>query len=628
MPQQNQPSQEIEVWKVNIPANVYAGKYYDYRVVQVFVDKVAAPTEKDAIDYVNSHKEEVLNHVDQKRYGLGGGGSGKRLVAKPTEKNVFFKDTYDVRPSKVHGTGKSVLGHPGYNRVNTLKLPADWKPAKPLQVDPAKTRAELDAANANRAARKASAVKEDAGHSILDVISEEDLVDLKFDVLNADMIDMGKPYYEKLYNYYSSNGEMPYGTQKARTGDPDQWIYHKILHDYGAEIVGQDAMDDIKMFGHNMKEAHNIDRYADREWAKQLSKENPTAKKIATRLGGDELTLHSDDEDKEDSNDYFSYQRKAKKMKEGYVKQLRKLLEAEVEQAESLIAAKSFSQELQDMVEKLGRLVNETLPAVVEQMRDAYGADVATGFENTVSGTLNGVMDSLKSSKQEIDNSVSTVSSGGMPAASTDMDDYAGDDVAADAGGDVDLDLDADVDLDLDADALGGNDAAAGPEDEPLGRAKKESVQNNKEAINEAPVKSAEDFGNSDSELKAWKKRARDAGMKVTKTDKGGHVATKDGKKRGQWNDKKGGNVRIHDTDKIKVKSKPGVWGESVESLRNQIVEMQQKLAEKKGSKKVTCKPCKGTGAKGGDKKSEENCKECRGYGFSYAEDKKYKPAH
>ena len=40
-------------------------------------------------------------------------------------------------------------------------------------------------------------------------------------------------------------------------------------------------------------------------------------------------------------------------MKEGHIKKLRKLLEAETDQAESLIAAKSFSQELQDMVESL-----------------------------------------------------------------------------------------------------------------------------------------------------------------------------------------------------------------------------------------------------------------------------------
>ena len=33
--------------------------------------------------------------------------------------------------------------------------------------------------------------------------------------------------YEKLFKYFSVE-EMPYGTQKARTGDPYNWIYDKL----------------------------------------------------------------------------------------------------------------------------------------------------------------------------------------------------------------------------------------------------------------------------------------------------------------------------------------------------------------------------------------------------------------
>jgi len=42
--------------------------------------------------------------------------------------------------------------------------------------------------------------------------------------------------YEQLYDYFHE--DMPYGIQKARTGDPDEWIsdrlnyiYHRILND-------------------------------------------------------------------------------------------------------------------------------------------------------------------------------------------------------------------------------------------------------------------------------------------------------------------------------------------------------------------------------------------------------------
>lgn len=283
-------------------------------------------------------------------------------------------------------------------------------------------------------------------------------------------------------------------------GTADEWTKEYAARDEGTYFggdcktcVGSGAnngveCDDCNGTGEiqNFEEG-SADRHAEQDWIKGIKQE----KGIDTEPGYDDpgstgLSL-SDPEDygktntSDEPDDYFSYQRRKtmrENMKKGYIKNLRKLLEAEVEQAESLIAAKSFSQELQDMVEKLGRLVNENLPAVSEQMRDAYGSDVATGFEDQVAGTLNNVMDSLRNSKQEIDNSVSTIADGGMP--SNDMADYGDEELGDEMG---DLDLDSDVELGLDGDELeigdefGGDDAMAGMEDEPLGRAKKESIK-------------------------------------------------------------------------------------------------------------------------------------------------------
>ncbi len=36
------------------------------------------------------------------------------------------------------------------------------------------------------------------------------------------------PLFAELYEYYCAAGEMPYGTMKARTGDPDQWIANRL----------------------------------------------------------------------------------------------------------------------------------------------------------------------------------------------------------------------------------------------------------------------------------------------------------------------------------------------------------------------------------------------------------------
>jgi len=42
---------------------------------------------------------------------------------------------------------------------------------------------------------------------------------------NAELMDFND-LYEKLFDYFMS--EMPYGTAKARTGDPDQWIVNRL----------------------------------------------------------------------------------------------------------------------------------------------------------------------------------------------------------------------------------------------------------------------------------------------------------------------------------------------------------------------------------------------------------------
>tara|TARA_B100001250_G_scaffold304836_1_gene266719 strand:+ start:1412 stop:2389 length:978 start_codon:yes stop_codon:yes gene_type:complete len=41
-------------------------------------------------------------------------------------------------------------------------------------------------------------------------------------------IDTNSELYMELYSYYSNSGEMPYGTQKARDGDPVEWIMDRL----------------------------------------------------------------------------------------------------------------------------------------------------------------------------------------------------------------------------------------------------------------------------------------------------------------------------------------------------------------------------------------------------------------
>lgn len=178
-------------------------------------------------------------------------------------------------------------------------------------------------------------------------------------------------------------------------------------------------------------------------------------------------------------------------MRENFVRQLRALLESEVDEAEIIIAVKGIGKTIQDMIEKIGRLQNEDLPPLSDQVRDTYGPNIASNFQNTTNAALQTVMDSLYQSKDEVDATVTKMASGaGDLAADVDMDtEIAGDELAGDLGaelgGDLDSDLgDAEIDLDIE-DEFGGDPAASGPDDEPLGRAKKESAENMKKKIAE-----------------------------------------------------------------------------------------------------------------------------------------------
>jgi len=60
--------------------------------------------------------------------------------------------------------------------------------------------------------------------------TDEDKADIQFAIDNNS--DLPEDLYLKLYEYFCNNGEMPYGTAKARTGDPYEWIgdhMHEVL---------------------------------------------------------------------------------------------------------------------------------------------------------------------------------------------------------------------------------------------------------------------------------------------------------------------------------------------------------------------------------------------------------------
>jgi hypothetical protein len=192
---------------------------------------------------------------------------------------------------------------------------------------------------------------------------------------------------------------------------------------------------------------------------------------------------------------------KVNEMRSNIVKKLRTLLETEVAEAEIIATARSFASEVQEMIEKLSRLQNEELPPLTDSMKEEFGISLANNFHSKSQAALQGALEALYSAKDEIDNSVISIATGKTIGNDMDMDistdpsmsadpDVGGeqfDSLAGLSGGDDEESLGDIGDIE---DEFGGSDAMTGTE-EPLGRAKRESIRNLKNAIMEMEQKLA-----------------------------------------------------------------------------------------------------------------------------------------
>lgn len=74
-------------------------------------------------------------------------------------------------------------------------------------------------------------------------ITEEDELNIIRILIGEMEIDDNEELHEKLYEYYRE--EMPYGVQKARDGDPYEWINERLIYDFDyliqvTEIIEKD----------------------------------------------------------------------------------------------------------------------------------------------------------------------------------------------------------------------------------------------------------------------------------------------------------------------------------------------------------------------------------------------------
>ena len=136
------------------------------------------------------------------------------------------------------------------------------------------------------------------------------------------------------------------------------------------------------------------------------------------------------------------------------------IVESEMAKAEATLAAKDMVDSIQDMLEKIGKMQNEQLPALLDTIRDQIGEQQAESFKGTVTPLLQQLWQQLSDGRGQADNAARALTGEAAP----DMNMGMGGDMSAPAPAPG-----AEMAPAPEADAFGAVDAAAGGAEE-LGR--------------------------------------------------------------------------------------------------------------------------------------------------------------
>ena len=132
--------------------------------------------------------------------------------------------------------------------------------------------------------------------------------------------------------------------------------------------------------------------------------------------------------------------------------------EVDVEQAEVVMAVRALADDVQDQIERIGRMMNEDVPAIADKMRGEMGAQAAQSFTDSVNGLLASHLEATKNVKTGLDQAIGSVTGGEAVGGLGDT-------------GELGSGL-AEPDMPEEEPTMDVNEpAAAGPEEEPLGRA-------------------------------------------------------------------------------------------------------------------------------------------------------------
>jgi hypothetical protein len=171
--------------------------------------------------------------------------------------------------------------------------------------------------------------------------------------------------------------------------------------------------------------------------------------------------------------DYESFQRESTQGEN-----MRKVTEGEIQQAQSIVTAKTMVDRVGRWIEELSGMENDTLLTLGDQIRDEMGQEQAKAFLSATAPAIQQALENLKITRETLATGVRTLTGEQQPAEIIGADPTAApaDDVAGPAEPDA---MNAEPDLDVEGGDLGDEFAASEPAAggaEETGRAKRESI--------------------------------------------------------------------------------------------------------------------------------------------------------
>lgn len=127
------------------------------------------------------------------------------------------------------------------------------------------------------------------------------------------------------------------------------------------------------------------------------------------------------------------------------------IAESEMAKSEAILAAKDMVDSIQDMLEKISKMQNEQLPALLDTIRDQIGIDKADGFKSAVGPLLGTLAQTLQQGRETADSAARGLAGEDMGQQGMEM---GGTDLGPTVGGET-------SDMDQGAD-FGASDAATG----------------------------------------------------------------------------------------------------------------------------------------------------------------------